>query len=137
MSDASSGTTRDLSATVFTLGALGEIGIGVLLLAFPDIGALLIATQLDPAGLLLARMLGAAVLGLGVTWWLSRLDAAGLSRCAAGFLVYNFGISALFFFAAIAATRPTLPALVCAAHLVLGAAFAVAALARAKGRVAR
>ena len=80
---------------------------------------------LDSAGLLVARMLGGAVLALGITWWIARNDPQGASRCMVGFLVYNFALGVLFAFQALQAARPVLPWLVGIAHLSIAAAFAV------------
>lgn len=124
------GTTSRLAGTVFALGALGEMGVGALVVVFPEICRALIGAPLDGTDLFVARMLGVAMLALGVTWWFSRKTAADVARCAAGFLLYNFGAAAVLCFAALAAARPALPWLVCVAHLVLGAAFGAALRAR-------
>jgi hypothetical protein len=112
---------------LITLSALGEIGVGAFVLAYPRIIALLMDAKLDASGLLVARMLGSAALALGVTWWIGRGDATRLSRYTAGFLVYNLGIGALFGLAALSAVRPALPWLVCIVHLGAGAGLGMAA----------
>ena len=119
---------------LFTLGALGEIGVGVVVFAFPQVLAFLMAVRLDDSGLAVARMLASAALALGVTWWIAWRDAALLSGYAAGFIVYNAGVGAVFALAAVAAARPALPWLVCVAHLLLAVGFgaAVAATPRTK-----
>lgn len=130
---AADGTRARLARVVFMLGAVGEIGVGVAVVVVPQIGPILIAAPLDASGLLVARMLGGAVLALGITWWLARGEAAAISRCAAGFLVYNVTVGALFVAAALATTRPVLPALLGAAHLLAGVVFGGAFAVRRGG----
>ena len=58
---------------VVTLMAIGESLVGVVLLAMPrEVVQLLIDAALDARGLIVARMLGVAVLALGITWWMAR-----------------------------------------------------------------
>jgi hypothetical protein len=114
------------AALVIILMAIGEALVGVVLLALPrEVVQLLIDATLDARGLIVARMMGVAVLALGITWWMARGDADRLSRYAAGFIVYNLGVGALFGWAALAASQPALPWIVCVAHLAAGVAFAV------------
>jgi hypothetical protein len=98
---------RRAAEVLLTLSALGEIVVGAVALAYPQIVALLMDATLDARGLLVARMLGSAALALGVTWWMARGDAARLSRCAAGYLVYNLGVGALFAVAALGLGGPS------------------------------
>ena len=114
------------AALLFLLGSLAEMTVGVAGILFPEILAFLMAAPLDPSGLIVARMLGCAVLALGITWWFARRDAALLSRYAAGFLIYNAGVGLAFALAALASARPALPWLVCVAHLLLAAGFGAA-----------
>jgi hypothetical protein len=114
------------AALVFTLGALGDTAVGALVFAFPQVLAVLMAAPLDTAGLTVARMLGAAVLALGVTWWIARGEPTQLPRHAAGFLIYNIGIGIVFGMAALTATQSLLPWIVCVGHLALGAVFGAA-----------
>jgi len=120
---------------LFCVSALGEIGVGVLVLLFPQILAFLMAASLDPAALLVARMLGSAALALGVMWWVSRREPVVqlLSRYLAGYLIYNLGMGVLFVFCAIAASEPVVPWIVAIGHLLLGVGFGAAVLAA--GRV--
>src|SRR5262249_31424844 len=84
---------------VFMLVSLGEMLAGVVLLAAPQQTArLLVDVTLDAGGAIVARMLGVAVLALGITWWLARAEPG---RCTPGFLVYNFGVGLLFGWAAL------------------------------------
>ena len=118
---------------LFSLSALGEIGVGVFVLPFPQLAALLLDAPLDGPGLLVARGLGGAALALGLTWWIARNDARARARCTAGFIIYNVAVGALFAFQALQAARPALPGMVGVVHLVAGGAFAAAtAFARAK-----
>ena len=127
-----SGTQR-AAALLFSASALSEIGVGVCLLAFPQLAALLLDASLDGTGLLVARGLGGAALALGLTWWIARNDARARARCTAGFIIYNVAVGALFAFQALQAARPALPGMVGVVHLVAGGAFAAAtALARAR-----
>ena len=130
MNATTTAATSRVAGIVFVLGALGEMGVGVLIAVVPEAGRVLIGAPLVDAGLIVARMLGVGVLALGLTWWLSRNDAAAVARCTAGFVLYNFGLGALFGLAAVAAERPALPWLLCVAHLVLGAGFGAATLGR-------
>jgi hypothetical protein len=111
---------------VLALATLGEVGIGIAGLVYPQIIALLMDARLDAGGLMVARMLGVAVLALGLTWWVARDDPRRVVRHAAGFLVYNFGIGVLFALVAASAAQPALPALVAALHLLVGATVAAA-----------
>ena len=136
MSESATGPVRGgaqrTAALLFSLGALGEIGVGAVVLVFPQLIALLMDAPLDSAGLLATRMLGGAVLALGLTWWSARNDPQGPSRCMAGFLVYNVALGVLFAFQALHAARPALPWLVGIVHLLIAGAFAmVLAFARA------
>lgn len=121
-----------VAGAVFALGALGEMAVGAALIVFPGIAPLLIAAPLDAGGLLVARMMGGAVLALGITWWLLHRDAVAMSRCVPGFLVYNFVVGILFVVTALATMRPALPALLGAAHILIGALFAGAMFARGR-----
>ena len=109
------------------LMAIGEALVGVVLLVLPsEVVRLLIDATLDARGLIVARMLGVAVLALGITWWMARGDAQP-SRYSAGFILYNLGVGALFGWAALSASQPVLPWIVCVAHLGAGAAIMVLA----------
>jgi hypothetical protein len=114
------------------LDRVAQIGVGVVLLPFPQVAALLLDASLDGTGLLVARGLGGAALALGLTWWIVRNDSRAVARCAAGFIIYNVVVGALFAFQALQAARPPLPWLVGIVHLLAGGAFAAAtAFARA------
>ena len=137
MSERANGNKRSgaqrAAALLFSASALGEIGVGLFLLPFPQLAALLLDAPLDGPGLLVARGLGGAALALGLTWWLARNDARALASCTAGFILYNVAVGALFAFQALQAARPLLPGVVGVVHLGAGGAFAAAtALARAR-----
>jgi hypothetical protein len=106
---------------VLSLGAAGEIGVGAAVLVFPSLLGTLLDAPLDEVGLLVARMLGSAILALGTTWWLSRRGPGGLARCTTGFLIYNLGLGALFLLHALRQAQPTpLPWVVGVVHVLLG-----------------
>lgn len=112
---------------VVALAGLGEMLAGVIIVAFPrEVALLLVDVALDARAILVARMLGCAAFSIGLTWWMARADASGLSRILAGFIVYNAGIGVLFAVAAAGASRPAMPWLACAAHVAIGVAFAIA-----------
>jgi len=123
-----------MAAIVLTLAALGEIAVGIVMLTLPQAVTLLIEATLEPRGLLIARMLGCAVLALGLTWWLGRREVDPLPRLAPGFFVYNVGIGVLFIPVALGASRPLIPWLVCLAHLGIAAAFAIGRVKTFSGR---
>lgn len=102
---------------LFAAAALGEIGVGLLALAWPQVMSLLLAAPLDAGGLMVSRMLGAAIVALGATWWLARNDEGGLARNAVGFLIYNVVVGVLFAIQAFAAAHAALPWIVAIVHL--------------------
>ncbi len=117
---------------IFTLGAVGEIGAGLLVALLPGVGmGFLLGAPLDATGTVAARIVGITLAALGVTWWVGRksLDARRLYESSGGFLIYNFGVGLLFLVHAATADR-ALPVswIVAAAHLLLGAAYLVAVL---------
>ena len=113
-----------MAGLVMALMAIGEVLTGIAILALPrEVALLLVDASLDAQGLVVARVLGVAALALGVTWWAARDDAHGVSRCGAGFIVYNTGVGALFGWAARGASHPVLPWIVCVVHLAAAAVF--------------
>lgn len=117
---------------IFTLGALGEMVVGLLVALFPGpVMGFLLGAPLDSTGAVAARMIGITVAALGVTWWANRksLDTRRLHEFAGGFLIYNFGVGFLFLAHAAMADR-SLPIawLVAAGHLLLGSAYLIAVL---------
>lgn len=106
---------------VLSLGAAGEIAVGAAVLVFPSLLGTLLDAPLDEVGLLVARILGCAILALGTTWWLARGGPGGLARCTTGFLVYNLGLGALFLLHAVREAQTTpLPWAVGVVHVLLG-----------------
>jgi hypothetical protein len=89
--------------TLLTITAVVEAGTGVALAVAPSAVALiLLGSPLDsPAGLVLGRILGAALFSLGTACWLARDDTQG--RTAAGLiaamLLYNLAAVSLLGFA--------------------------------------
>ena len=88
-----------------TVTAVIEAGAGLVLGCFPSAAvALLLGSPLDtPVAVTVGRLVGAALLALGVACWLARGDAE--SRAARGLIaamvVYNLGAVGLFLFAGI------------------------------------
>ena len=106
--------------------AIGEMSVGMVILVLPlQVALALVDAVLDARGSIVARMMGIAVLALGVTWWQDRGDTPGLARYGAGFIVYNLGVGALFCWAALTASQPAIPWIVSVAHLAAGMAFMV------------
>jgi hypothetical protein len=120
-----SGATARAGALLLALVSIGEMTVGVLLVLWPSVGTLLIGAPLEGAGLLVARMLGVAILVIGLTWWLARRETDRIARHAPGFILYNVGVGALFALAAMSASGPLVPWIVAIAHIASGAVFAV------------
>ena len=117
-------TARQPVTLVMTIASIGEMVVAVAILALPrDMAILLLDAALDARGQIVARVLGVALLALGMTWWAARGDAQHVSRCSAGFSVYNIGVGALFGWAALAAAHPVIPWILCVAHVTAGVAF--------------
>jgi hypothetical protein len=86
--------------TLLTITAAVEAGTGVALAIAPSsVVLMLLGSPLDsPAGLVIGRLLGAAVFSLGTACWLARDDAQGL---IAAMLLYNLGAVSLLGYARI------------------------------------
>lgn len=108
-------------ALLLFLMAPGEMAVGMLIAAYPAAASLLLGAPIEGPGLLVVRMLGVAVLAIGLSWWLARRDPAARSRQVPGFLVYNFGVGALFAWAAIASVQPFVPWILAVVHVGAGA----------------
>jgi hypothetical protein len=76
-----------MKKSLFVVTAVIEAGAGLALMTWPSAAVmLLLGSSLDtPAGLILGRVAGAALLALGVACWLARRDAE--SPSAAGLIV--------------------------------------------------
>ena len=122
------------ASRLLALGAVGEIAIAVAILALPaPVMGLLLAAHVAGLELVVARMLGAALVALGVTWWLTKSHE--LMRAAPGFIGYNVGVGVLFLWYAVAAPHPApLSWAVGAVHLAIGLAFG-AAIVQCSSRV--
>ncbi len=89
--------------TLLTITAAIEVGTGVTLAIAPSpVVQALLGTPLDStAGLVMSRILGAALVSLGTACWLARDDAQG--RTAAGLvaamLLYNVAIVSIMAYA--------------------------------------
>lgn len=108
---------------VVALSALGEMAVGAIIAAFPSVGAWLIGAPIEGTGIVVTRMLGSAVLVVGLTWWLTRGEA-NPARIVPGVLLYNFGVGVLFALAAASASQPFVPWILAVVHLATGAACA-------------
>ncbi|MCM8599238.1 MAG: hypothetical protein NFW04_11365 [Candidatus Accumulibacter sp.] len=117
-------TGSDSSAWIFAISASGEIGVGTTVVLFPQVLGWLIGQPLDPAGLIVARLVGCAALALGLIWWLARDLPANRTRLRPSLLVYDLGAAAVFVFAALLAPNPLLLGLVALLNLGLGVAVA-------------
>lgn len=118
---------EQVAGLLLALGAAGEMGVGAAVLVFPALLGTLLDVPLDEVGLLVARMLGTAILALGATWWLARRGPGGLARCATGFLVYNLGLGTLCLLHAQRQAHSTpLPWAVGVVHVLLGLGLAAA-----------
>jgi hypothetical protein len=122
-----------MSAVLLTLTALGEMAVGVLVAAFPSLGALLVGAPLDGGGLFAARIVGVAAFTLGLVWWRARGAPATVARHAPDFIIYNVGVGIVFGLAAKAAAEPVIPGVLALVHVGTGVLFAVAlAIARSR-----
>jgi hypothetical protein len=137
MAELTNHVTHSLAARIasrlFALGAIGELTVGLAVLAFPGpVMGLLLAATLVGIGLVIARMLGIAVIALGMTWWLARNDLhRQLRRMAPGFIGYNLGVGTLFLLYALVVTRPVpLSWAVALVHLMVGLAFSATLVVR-------
>jgi len=114
---------RDL---VMTLASIGETSVALAMLALPrEVASVLVDVDLAGRGLVIVRMMGVAVLALGITWWTAGRDAEHAALNSSGFVLYNVGIGTIFGWAALGASHPALPWIVCAVHLVAGVTFGV------------
>ena len=126
-----------LAGFLLTAMAFSELGVGLLVLAFPSqVTGFLLALPVEGSGLVIARMAGIAIAALGLTWWHARRDLdQRLTRVAPGFVVYNLGVGLVFLgYAATASVMAPLSWVAAAVHLFAGLAFAAALLAGSKGQ---
>lgn len=74
---------------------------GIAVIAAPSfVSSLLLATSLEGAGLIIARLAGVALLTLAVACWLARLkDASATSGTVTAMLLYNTGAAIVFVYA--------------------------------------
>jgi hypothetical protein len=86
-----------------TVTAFGEAGTGLLLLVLPAdvLASLLGVKEVGPEVLLLSRILGTALLAIGVSCWLARRDPGGPAQrgLLAGVLIYDLAAAALLTYA--------------------------------------
>lgn len=87
---------------LLVIGAILEIPVGLALLACPSaLATQLLGEPLAGAGLVVARLAGGGLLGLGLACWLARsTPATGAGRgVAAALLIYNIVASITLFLA--------------------------------------
>jgi hypothetical protein len=120
------------SRLLFMAAALGEICVGAALLFLPaNAIGLLLKAALSGASLVVARLLGIALIALGLTWWWARRAPAGLRWRTVGFLAYNLGIGLLLLLLAfLAGPFAAVLWLVAWLHLLTGLGFALGAPVR-------
>ena len=124
-----------MKKSLFVVTAVIEAGAGLALMTWPSAAVmLLLGSSLDtPAGLILGRVAGAALLALGVACWLARRDAE--SPSAAGLIVamllYN---STTVLFLAIANIGSGLVGIALWPAVALHAAMAVWCIAHVRSR---
>ena len=124
-----------MKKTLFAVTAVIEAGAGLPLIIWPSVAVmLLLGSSLDnPAGLILGRVAGAALLALGVACWLARHDtespsAAGLIMAM---LLYN---SAVVLLLAVAGVFSGLVGIFLWPAVALHAAMAVWCIAHVRSR---
>jgi hypothetical protein len=91
--------------TLFIVTAVVEVGTGLALLLAPSAPvAILLGASLDtPAGLMVGRITGAALLSLGLACWLARDDeqSQAATGLIAAMLLYNTAVAAVLVYAGI------------------------------------
>lgn len=90
-------------------GAIIEIGTGLGALTFPErLVTLLLNEPVAGTGIFLARVFGAAIVALGMTWWVASKEpeGRGIRTCAPGFVAYNLGAAVVLALQALVATQP-------------------------------
>jgi len=130
---ASNSLPTRVAGLLFSVMALGELGVGFVVLVFPSsVSEVLLGAPLEGVGAVVARMAGIAIAALGLTWWLTRSDLDKRPNAVApGFIGYNLGVGLLFLAYALSTTRPVpLAWLVAIVHLLGGVAFCAAILVR-------
>jgi hypothetical protein len=90
-------------ANLLIVTAVGEAGIGLLLLVRPSVPlALLLGVEhASRETIVVARLFGAALLAIGVGCWLGRSDALGPSQrgLITGVLIYDAAVATLLAYA--------------------------------------
>ncbi|HSO87650.1 MAG TPA: hypothetical protein VLQ91_13930 [Draconibacterium sp.] len=93
---------------LLTVSAIIEFAVGLAFLAFPSIPVKLLlgSTPSTPTESVLARVLGLALLALGIACWLARRYwQSHFTRVIAGaMLVYNVGVSIILAYSALGLT---------------------------------
>jgi hypothetical protein len=110
------------------VGAIVELGVGLGAVAYPDpLVWLLLNAPLDHAGIFVARLLGIALIALGLGWWFVRekpRESMARGNCF-GFFAYNLGAGLLLGLTALATSERALLLLALALfHSAMGLAFA-------------
>jgi hypothetical protein len=122
-------SVRRAAEVVFTLSAIGEIAVGLLVAILPaSVMGLLLGAPLDGTGVVAARMMGIAAAALGLAWWPDRhrLDPQRLREVAPAFIGYNLGVGLVFVGYSWTSGRALqVSSLVAAVHLLAASALAV------------
>jgi hypothetical protein len=123
-------SARRVAEIVLTLGAAGEIGVGLVVTMLPGgVMGLLLGAPVDGTGVVVARMMGIAVAALGLAWWpdRNRLEPQRLSEVAPVFIGYNLGVGLVFMAYSWAIGQwLQVSSLVAAVHLLLAVALVIA-----------
>jgi hypothetical protein len=96
---------------LFTVTAMMELGAGVALFMAPSIAINLVSDfPTSEAGVAMGRLAGAALLSIGATCWLARVDGGSAASRAlvAGLLIYNTAVLALILASTFGSPGPVL-----------------------------
>lgn len=126
---------------LLAFGAIIEMSVGLGVVAFPEqlLELLLNAPLADP-GVVVARLLGTALIALGLAWWSARSQPREpwARGCCLGFLVYNLGAGLWLLLRALTASqRVELLWVLALFHAGLGLAFAALLLSRPPASLAK
>jgi hypothetical protein len=117
------------SRLLLSAGALGEFGAGLALLAYPgEFARRVLDSSLAGRDVVLGRILGFALIALGLSWWSARTERDGRrpGPIVGGCVVYNLGAGLLMFSHALAVAHAgALIWFAASVHLALGMALSL------------